>query len=64
VYVWARLLINNRLLSVAKLTLKVAAQKFPQTYSFIAVPVCDDTLAAYGTATADLMQTKRWNISF
>jgi hypothetical protein len=32
--------------SVAKLTLKVSIKILPQTYSFIAVPVCDDTLAS------------------
>jgi hypothetical protein len=49
----------------------------PQTYSFIAVPVCDDTLAADGTATADpdankemeyqllkTMQLMTWNLNY
>jgi hypothetical protein len=52
-----------KLLVVLVLTLKLQHQKIPQTYSFIAVPVCDDTLAADGTATTGLIQ-KRWNISF
>jgi gliding motility-associated-like protein len=63
-YVWAR--VANKItgcFSIAKLTLKVAASKIPLTYSFIAPPVCDDTLATDGTSTGDPNTNKRDGIS-
>ncbi|MGO4818041.1 T9SS type B sorting domain-containing protein [Flavobacterium sp. W22_SRS_FP1] len=62
--VWAR--VANKItgcFSIAKLTLTVAASKIPPTYNYIVPPVCDDTLAADGTATADPNTNKRDGIS-
>ncbi|SEG11427.1 T9SS type B sorting domain-containing protein [Flavobacterium urumqiense] len=62
--VWPR--VANKItgcFSIAKLTLKVAASKIPLTYNSIVPPVCDDTLAADGTATGDPNTNKRDGIS-
>uniref|UniRef100_UPI0030CA474D IgGFc-binding protein n=1 Tax=uncultured Flavobacterium sp. TaxID=165435 RepID=UPI0030CA474D len=63
-YVWTR--VSNKItdcFSVAKLTLLVVASQFPTTYSYPVPPVCDDTLAAEGTATGDPNTNKRDGIS-
>ncbi len=62
--VWVRVVNNaNNCFSVAKLTLRVVGSQFPPTYSFPVPPVCDDTLAADGTATGDPNTNKRDGIS-
>jgi gliding motility-associated-like protein len=63
-YVWVRVADKiTGCFRIAKLTLKVASSQFPLGYSFIVPPVCDDTLAADGSSTAELNTNKRDGIT-
>ncbi len=61
--VWARIVNANGCYNVAQLTLISSASQIPLTYSYTVPPVCDDSLAADGSASGDPETNKRDGIT-